>query len=252
MAVTNPSESSLPASISAFLSVGKQRELRACAAPDAAPHVLPASALFDSFLAEHFQFVDFPTPPKKKWVLTKEVLDCFLATLDPDRDKAGEKYEAIRLKLVKYFQWRGSDAPDMDADETINRVARRIWEGADISSLNAYIYGVAKLVDCESRKRRNQKRDLEEASRLVAPAMEEGIGDPELRECFDRCLSHLTNDDRVTITEYYQFEKGEKIENRKKLAERFGISPNALRIKAHRQRIHLEACVRDCLYSPCA
>ena len=252
MVVTNPSESSLPASISAFLSVRKQRELRACASPDVAPHDLPASALFDDLLAEHFQFVDFPTPPKQKWVLTKEVLDCFLAKLDPDRDKAGEKYESIRLKLVKYFQWRDSDASDMDADETINRVARRIWEGADISNLNAYIYGVAKLVDCESRKLRNQKRELEEASRLEAPAVEEGIGDPELRKCFDRCLGHLTQDDRETITEYYQFERGEKIQNRKKLAERFGMSPNALRIKAHRQRINLEACVRDCLYSPCA
>lgn len=252
MEASNHFENSLPASISAFLSVRKQRELRACATPDLAPPDLPASALFNRLLAAYFRFVDFPTPPKKKWVLTKEVFDSFLATLDPDRDKAGEKYEAIRLKLVKYFQWHGSDAPDMDADETINRVARRIREGANIFNLNGYIYGVAKLVDCESRKLRNLKRELEEASSLVAPAVEEGLGDPELRQCFARCMGDLTEENRETLTEYYQFEKGQKIRNRKRLAERFGITPNALRIKAHRQRINLEACVKDCLYSPIA
>jgi len=71
------------------------------------------------------------TAAKKDWVLTKEGFDRFLATLDTDRDKAGEKYENIRLKLLKYFQWCGSVAPDIDADETINRVTRRIEEGAN-------------------------------------------------------------------------------------------------------------------------
>ena len=249
--VNRGQQSSSITSISAFLSMRKQRELRASAAPDLAPPVLPASTLVSGLLAEHSRLVDFPIPPKQKWVLTKEVFDCFLATLDPDRDKAGEKYEAIRLKLVKYFQWHASDAPDMDADETINRAARRISEGANIYNLKAYIYGVAKMVELESRRLRDRKRELEEASRLVVPE-EEGEGDPELRKCFDRCLGHLTEEDRETITEYYQFEKGRKIENRKKLAERFGISSNALRIKAHRQRINLEACVRNCLGAPCA
>jgi hypothetical protein len=69
--------------------------------------------------------------PKSEWVLTQAAFDGFLVTLDTDRDKAGEKYEYIRLKLLKYFQWCGSDVPDIDADETINRVTRRIYEGQD-------------------------------------------------------------------------------------------------------------------------
>ena len=63
---------------------------------------------------------------KSEWVLTQDAFDGFLASLDRDRDKAGEKYEYIRLKLLKYFQWCGSDEPDIDADETINRVTRKI------------------------------------------------------------------------------------------------------------------------------
>lgn len=89
---------------------------------------------------------------KSEWVLTQAAFDGFLATLDRDRDKAGEKYEYIRLKLLKYFQWCGSDVHDIDADETINRVTRRIYEGQDVYNLTGYIYGVAKLVQSYLRK----------------------------------------------------------------------------------------------------
>jgi len=38
---------------------------------------------------------------KKEWVLTQEAFDRLLGWLDPDRESAGEKYEAIRLRLIK-------------------------------------------------------------------------------------------------------------------------------------------------------
>ncbi|MEN3327929.1 MAG: hypothetical protein V7638_2736, partial [Acidobacteriota bacterium] len=109
--------------------------------------------------------------PKSEWVLTQAAFDGFLAALDRDRDKAGEKYEYIRLKLLKYFQWCGSEVPDIDADETINRVTRRIYEGQDVYNLTGYIHGVAKLVQAESLKRRSQIRTLDEASIIDLPTI---------------------------------------------------------------------------------
>ena len=180
--------------------------------------------------------------------MTKEAFDRFLVRLDVDRDKAGEKYECIRLKLLKYFEWRGSDLPDMDADETINRVARRIDEGENVYNLNGYIYGVGKLVYAESVKRKNRKQELvDDASRQELIVEPENPETTERLGCFDRCLGYLTNEDREIITGYYQYEKGQKIAYRKQLASRFGITPNALRIRAHRQRVNLEACVGECL-----
>ena len=231
----------------AFLSAKKRRELPASARPGFAPQVLPANTLVNRLLAEHSQHVDFPTPPKKEWVLTKEAFDRFLARLDLDRDRAGEKYESVRLRLLKYFQWRGSDCCDIYTDETINRVARRIEEGENVYNLNAYIYGVAKLVYAESLRLRNRREQLDEASGMEASNIEDESDVVERQSCLSRCLGYLTDDDRETITEYYQFEKGKKIEHRKQLAGRFGITLNALRIKAHRQRVNLEACVRECL-----
>ena len=186
-------------------------------------------------------------PPKSEWVLTQAAFDGFLATLDTDRDKAGEKYEYIRLKLLKYFQWCGSDVPDIDADETINRVTRRIYEGQDLYNLTGYIYGVAKLVQVESQKRRNRMRPLDEGSFVESSSKDADLAVANYHECLERCLGSLSEEDREVITEYYRHKKTEKIVCRKRLAARLGVSLNTLRVKMHRQRLNLEACVEKCL-----
>lgn len=183
---------------------------------------------------------------KGEWVLTQAAFDGLLAMLDSDRDKAGEKYEFIRLKLLKYFHWCGSELPDIDADETINRVARRIDEGQDVYNLTGYIYGVAKLVHAESLKRRNRRGTLDEESMVELPS--NGVEDERnYQDCFERCLGRLNDEDREVITEYYRYKKQQKIDCRKRLAAKLGVSLNTLRVKMHRHRMNLEACVEKCL-----
>ena len=186
-------------------------------------------------------------PPKSEWVLTQAAFDGFLAKLDLDRDKAGEKYENIRLKLLKYFQWCGSVAPDIDADETINRVTRRIEEGANVYNLAGYIYGVAKLVHTESLKRRNQQ-EMESGYLVELLSTGRDSNAAQCQECLKRCLGYLSDEDREVITEYYQYEKFEdRTTGRKRLAERLGVPLTTLRVKTYRQRLNLEACVEECL-----
>jgi len=186
-------------------------------------------------------------PRKSEWVLTQAAFDGFLATLDIDREKAGEKYEYIRLKLLKYFQWCGSDVPDIDADETINRVTRKIYEGQDIYNLTGYIYGVAKLVHAESLMRRNRMRALDDESLIELSSIGVKIEVANYHECLERCLGVLSDEDREVIIEYYRYQKTEKIDGRKRLAARLGVSLNTLRVKMHRQRMNLEGCVEKCL-----
>ena len=185
--------------------------------------------------------------PKNEWVLTQAAFDGFLATLDRDREKAGEKYEYIRLKLLKYFQWCGSDVPDIDADETINRVTRRLYEGQHVYNLTGYIYGVAKLVRAESLKQRSRRRSLDEGSFIELSSIGVEVEVANYQECMERCLGCLSDEDRDVISEYYRYKKPEKIDCRKRLAARLGISLNTLRVKMHRQRMNLEACVARCL-----
>ena len=57
---------------------------------------------------------------------SQEAFEKLLAWLDPDRDKAVEKYQRIYLRLVRVFATRGrADAEDL-ADQTVNVVASKI------------------------------------------------------------------------------------------------------------------------------
>jgi hypothetical protein len=82
-------------------------------------------------------------PLKKDWVLNEDAFNRLLGCLDADRQRAGEQYEHLRRSLIKYFNWRGSIYPEKDADETIDRVALKLYEGPEIEDLYSYALGVA-------------------------------------------------------------------------------------------------------------
>src|SRR5262249_57068353 len=95
---------------------------------------------------------------KSEWTLSAEALGRFLAGLDPDSDRAGEKYESLRLTLIKFFDWRGANFPEDLTDETINRVIRKIDEGETIRDIPTYCHGVARLVLLEKLKGPESRR----------------------------------------------------------------------------------------------
>lgn len=185
---------------------------------------------------------------REGWILTQGAFDRLLALLDEDRERAGEAYQAARLRLVKFFEWNNSGAPEEHADETINRVARKIEEGEQIRTPPAYFLGVARHVLSEAYKRREAERArLDEYARQdQTPAADE---ESDVRRgCLERCLRELPAESRELIVEYYREEKRAKVEWRRRLAERHGLATqNALRIRAHRIRAQLEECARSCV-----
>jgi DNA-directed RNA polymerase specialized sigma24 family protein len=184
--------------------------------------------------------------PRRKWALTQEAFDKLLASFGEDRERAGEKYLEVRNNLVRFFEWRGCPFPEDHADETINRVARRLAEGEEIHNPSGYCVGVARLLLLEINKERAREQQAlgEMADLPVADAEEEEEG---RIECLRACLQNLTADNRDLIVEYYHGEKGTKIENRKRLTERFRVPINTLRMRALRLREKLQACVEECL-----
>lgn len=184
------------------------------------------------------------TTVKKSWNLTRESFDRLLSLFDADRERAGEQYEALRAKLVRLFEWRGSLAPEEHADETLNRVARKLEEGEAVRDVYAFAGGVARLVWLEAVKRERRAREALEQM----PPREEGTAEPDAwLECSGSCLDKLSGEARVLVVEYYREEKGAKIEARKKLAASLGIPHGTLRLRVHRLRAQLEKCVGDCL-----
>ena len=118
--------------------------------------------------------------------LTREGLDRFLARLDPDRQRAGEQYQKLHRKLVKLFEWRGAPCAESLADETIDRVIRRMDE-VDIRDVSLYVLGVAQNVLRESHRATTKSTSLDEL-----PAGAQLMNSNELAgrfECLDECMN---------------------------------------------------------------
>jgi len=179
-------------------------------------------------------------------MLTQEALDKLLACLDPNRERAGEKYEQIRSGLVKFFEWRGCSFSQDHADETINRVARKLDKGEELRDVYSYVYGVARMQILEIQKVSAKQRAA--LTHLPTHAGTEELVDIEPRaECLKQCLTSLPPSSRDLMMRYYQGEKRIKIENRRRLAEALNISLDILRIRAFRLREKLAVCIDDCV-----
>ncbi len=163
-----------------------------------------------------------------------EAFEKLLRWLHPDRDKAGEKYEKIRLRLIRVFACRGCCEAEDLSDETINVVLSKIdWLTANyVGDPALYFYGVAKRIHSKPKPLPN-----------IPPPEPEP---PELEQVcsyLDDCLDILASAERDLVLRYHQGDKQDKIRNRKKLAEELKISRNALRIKV----CHIHARLRECV-----
>ena len=183
--------------------------------------------------------------PRALWEIDRESLDRLLAALDPDRAAAGVRYENLRRRLIRFFEWEKCELADRDADETLNRVARRLSEGAEVKSIQAFALGVARFV---LRERQAQKQRLERALQEMAAI--DGAPSPEIDDgllaCFRSCFTRLPEETRTLLRAYYGGSPTERISRRAALAREFGVEPNALRNRVFRTREKLMMCVRTC------
>lgn len=191
--------------------------------------------------------VNTPTSRKKDWVLTPEAFELLLARLDPDRERAGEKYEAVRAKLVKFFGWWGSERPEEHADQTLDRVGRRLHEGERVENINHYVVGVARLVFKEYQK--DQVRERAAFERMPRdPAPPEDAAAREARHaCYEECLRALPEESRETLLQYYQEGRRKNGARREEMSRQKGIPLGRLRVHAFRIRNRLASCLRACL-----
>ena len=175
-----------------------------------------------------------------------QLLEC----LDTDQKRAGQKYEDLRRTLIRFFGWRGAPFPEEHADETFNRLARKLGEGIEIRNIGAYAYEVARLVCLEALKAHAGKRaPLEAIKHHAAPAdFPEETAEKEMRlACLDDCMAALQTEGRQLIVEYYRDDSRDRINRRRALAEQLGLQREALANRAQRVRDKLEHCVTRCL-----
>lgn len=185
----------------------------------------------------------------KKWTITQEALNRFLAYLDPDPDRAGEKYEQTRHILMTFFRCNGCVHAEDLVDVTLDRVIRRLGEVC-IRDFMPFVRGVARNVVSELHKKRHKEVPLD----IMPEPVEKNLPDEEQEflldrqlECLEECSNRLSEEERELILAYYRYEKTPKIENKREMAEARGITVGALRVRAHRIRSRLQDCVMKCL-----
>ena len=175
-----------------------------------------------------------------------------LQSLNPDRDKAGEEYDHIRQRLTRLFVWRGCVNADELADRTLDRVVRRLDEGAEIYASDPYSFchGVALMVLREWW--REKARHGTAAADLTA-LTSQGDAPAETQEhverrhtCLERCLEHMPSQSRELLRAYHG-QQGSAIAARRQLARALALPLNALRIRVHRLRTDLRACIEECM-----
>ena len=182
--------------------------------------------------------------------LIPENFNDLLKWFSANRETAGEKYEEIRNGLIRYFYFKGCDDAENLADEAINRVASKL-PVLDLSNntkpINLF-YGFASKIYLEQLKQL-KTQTIEFNPDVHAPVVNEIqtlVTGNKKQECLEECLAKLSDEDRDLIVGYYSFEKAEKIEFRRKLAERLKLESNAIHVKIHRLRKSLRKCVEKC------
>lgn len=186
--------------------------------------------------------------------MTQTGFDKLLATLDADRELAGAKYEALRVRLGKFFEWRNCESAEELADIVFDRIIKKIAEGEQILNINAYSATVAQFVfkeDCRRRERLFESiEDTPESRHLIKsnePLADET--DDARLACLEKCLAGFSVENRRIVTAYYDTDERTMIENRKRLADSLEVSLNTLRIRVCRLKAKLEHCTKDCCES---
>jgi RNA polymerase sigma factor (sigma-70 family) len=186
--------------------------------------------------------------PTDNRLLTPKGFSRLLARLGDDSDVAAAQYERLRATLQKFFDWHGAWPPEECADETLDRLARKLGD-VEIANPWSYALGIARLVLLEWQRRPatlSSDGHPEIADRPALGTPHDETEDELFRTCFDRCLAALPPDSRTLVLEYYVAERQAKIDNRRRLAKTFGVSESALRNRVQRVRNRLERCVETC------
>ena len=181
---------------------------------------------------------------KKRGEINPEAFEKMLLWLDEDRDVAGRKYEAIRLRLIKIFDYRRCSDSEELADKVFDRVLKKIGENAIVDDSNppAYFYKVASNIYRESLR---NPVTVELPENIVLDEPEERF--EPYYECLKKCLKSLSSEKHKLIIEYYEEEKRAKIDLRQKLARSLGIPLNMLHSRVFRIRTGLQQCVLKCV-----
>ena len=175
----------------------------------------------------------------QKSMIDQTAFERLLFWLNPDRDQAAQKYEAVRRRLIEIFASRGFSDAGRLADDTIDRVIPKVEKVSDgwVGDPAYFFLGVARKIMLEMSK----------PAPTVLPPLPPDDDDIERREledrCLEKCLGLISRENRELILDYVNAKKKERLEQ----AQSLRVTPNALRIRVHQIKRTIRPCVENCL-----
>jgi len=146
-----------------------------------------------------------------------------LSAFSADPGEAVRKYSALRRKLICVCAQRGCPDPEGAAAAVFERVIQKLKSGTELTvPLEVYCMGVARNVAREEIRKRRPQVSFEEDFHGGS-----SINDPDEIVLVRECLDLLKKTDRDFILDFYR-------EGAIFLAESLGVTPNAVRIRAHK------------------
>ena len=176
----------------------------------------------------------------------KNLLGCFSS----DTEEAARKYEEIRRGLIDFFYYRGATDAESLADETINRVAKKLpTANFDENFKTAtYFYSFAAKIHLEDRREHSKIAvSIDEIESLADPKNTLNEPDKAGEICLEKCLAQHSPDENRILLQYYGFDADARTQARKSLAEENNINIGLLHTKISRLKKTLRGCLKKCL-----
>lgn len=184
---------------------------------------------------------------KKNSEISGEAFTKLLQWLADDVEEAGKKYLTLRNGVIALFRSRACLDAESLADEVMDRIAGKLSEGVEIQNPAAYVRRVAHYRYLEyHRNEANRFQPLDDEESAPPLIAEEPVETSTRLECLERCFGEMFPNERDLILRYYHSEKRARINYRSELARELSVGGAALRVRAHRIRLKLEACINQC------
>lgn len=187
---------------------------------------------------------------RKKIEITPKDFNGLLEYLSLDADEAAKKYEEIRERLIKYFQFRGCFDPEALADEAFNRMTVKLPDARFVESFDFshYFYSFAANIYHEDLRHRKRVVAIEdEIESLITEKSYPYEKHSRVSMCLELCLMKHPPKERRLLLEYYSFGRSENSAQRKRMAAEQNVSEQKLYSIISRLRRRVRECVKNCL-----
>lgn len=185
-----------------------------------------------------------PNTLKSRRSLNPAVFDCFLKALSPDEKEASTRYARLQKKLAGFLRLRGVSDSVEAANETLDRAAYKIFEGAPVPDVERFCLGIARNVAKEIL--RSEQREHTAFITFLESLPDPGGEEVErIQRILKPCFEELADGERQLMLVYCQGPRGRaRAEYRRRIASEMGMTVLALRMRVTRLRSVLGDCVR--------